>query len=145
MIDLGLKLNPAKTKLSSQVISSSLKDDKRNWIFRRQVDENLQKHLLIIHDHSSEYPNAGSLVVALDGYNKRLTVLQTCDQALPLISIVVDIAYRNPRTYPICAALLSKLISFLKTTDEKRSVIEKAKKKFSQIPNTGHSNYGFNE
>lgn len=138
MIGLGLKLNPAKTKISNQVIRASLKDDKRSWISRKQTDENLQKHLFIIHNHSFEHPNSGSLVVALDNYYKRVAVIESCDQALPLISITVDIAYRNPRTYAICAALLSKLISFLKTTDEKRLVVQKAKKKFSQIPNTGH-------
>jgi RNA-directed DNA polymerase len=138
MIDLGLKLNSAKTKISNQVISSSLKDDKRSWTSRKQADENLQKHLLIIHNHSIEHPNSGSVVVALDDYYKRVAVIESCYQALPLISITVDIAYRNPRAYAICAALLSKLISFLKTADEKRSVFQKAKRKFSQIPNTGH-------
>ena len=48
MIGLGLKLNPAKTKISTQVICSSLKDDKWGWICRRQADKNLQKQLLII-------------------------------------------------------------------------------------------------
>lgn len=138
MIDLGLKLSPAKTKISSQVIRSSLKDDKLSWICRRQADKNLQKHLLIIHNHSIEYPNVGSLAVALGDYHKRITRLKKYDHAMPLISIVVDIAYHNPRTYPICAAILSKLISFLETTAERQSVIEKTKRKFSQIPNTGH-------
>ncbi len=51
---------------------------------------------------------------------------------------MVDIAYHNPRTYPICAAILSKLISFLETTAEKQSVVVKTKRKFSQLPNIGH-------
>jgi len=55
-----------------------------------------------------------------------------------LISIVVDITYRNPRTYPISFAILSKLISFLKTNDEKRDVVEKIRSKFCQLPNTGN-------
>lgn len=57
---------------------------------------------------------------------------------MPLIAIVVDIAYRNPRTYSICAAILSKLLSFINTEPEKQEIIERIKKKFSQIPNTGH-------
>jgi hypothetical protein len=57
---------------------------------------------------------------------------------MPLLSIVVDIAYHNPRAYSICAAILSKLISFLETTDKRQSVVEKIKRKFSQIPNTGY-------
>jgi hypothetical protein len=57
---------------------------------------------------------------------------------MPLIAIVVDIAYRNPRTYAICAAILSKLTSHLESADEKRDVIEKIKARFEKIPNTGH-------
>ena len=138
MMDLGLKLSPAKTSVSSQVICSALKDDKLAWICRRQSDENLQRHLLVIHNHSIEYPNGGSLLGGLKEYYERIIRLRNCDRPLPLISIVVDIAYRNPRTYAVCAAILSKLISFLGTPEEKRDVVKKTQKKFSQIPNTGH-------
>lgn len=137
MMGLGLKLNPAKTKISNQVICSSIKDDKRSWTCRRQTDKNLQKHLLIIHNHSIEYPNAGSLAVALGAYHRRISHLKKYEHAMPLISIVADIAYHNPRVYKVCAAILSILISFLET-NQRQSVIEKTKRKFSQIPNTGH-------
>ncbi|MDY6828997.1 MAG: reverse transcriptase, partial [Pseudomonadota bacterium] len=60
------------------------------------------------------------------------------EQSMPLIAIVVDIAYRNPRTYAICAAILSKLMSFLESADEKIAVAEKVKARFAKIPNTGH-------
>jgi hypothetical protein len=56
----------------------------------------------------------------------------------PLIAIVSDIAYRNPRTYAICAAVISKLMSFLASNDEKRIAAEKIKNRFAQIPNTGY-------
>ncbi len=96
MHDLGLKLNPGKTCISNEVIRSSVKDDKLGWLFRRQGDRTLQKHLLIIHDHSNTCPNTGSVVVAMNNYYKRL--LQTkkhdhCLLPLPLIGIVVDIAH----------------------------------------------------
>jgi hypothetical protein len=55
-----------------------------------------------------------------------------------LISIVVDIAYNNPRTYPNCAALLSKFLEFLETDKEKKEIVEKIYKKFKQVPHTGH-------
>ena len=137
MIDLGLQLNPAKTNVSSEVVRSSIKHDKLAWLFRKQSDQNLQKRLLIIHDHSMEYPNSGSLNVALHRYYKRLQKTQKYDHTLPLLSIVVDIAYRNPRTYPIASAILSKLISLFKGEGEKRETIEKIRKKFRQLPNTG--------
>ena len=72
MIDLGLKLNPTKTDVSGEVVRSSIKGDKLSWLFGRQSDRNLQKQLLMIHDHSIEHPNSGSLAVNLDRYRKRL-------------------------------------------------------------------------
>jgi len=138
MIELGLKLHPTKTLASSEIIRASIKDEKRSWIGRKQYEKNLQKHLLIIHDHSMAYPNAGSLAKSLGEFQKRLSELSKYDQALPLISIVVDITYRNPRIYPICAAILSKLLSFLDNDETRQCVIMKIKNKFSLIPNTGH-------
>jgi RNA-directed DNA polymerase len=138
MIGLGLKLSATKTRVSNEVVTSSLKEDKLAWLSQRQSDRDLQKHLLVIHEHAARFPNAGSLVKPLQAFHARIAGLDKCNSPLPLISIVVDIAYRNPRTYALCCAILSKLISFLKTTEEKQSVIEKARQKFSQIPNTGH-------
>jgi len=138
MIDLGLKLNPTKTSISNRVITSSFKEDKLRWICQKQSDKSLQKHLLIIHSHSLEYQNAGSLVVALNTFHQRILRLEKYDQVKPLICVVVDIAYHNPRTYPLCAAILSKLVSLLETIDERKSVVEMTKKKFRLIPNTGH-------
>ena len=47
MIELGLKLNAAKTTGSQSVVSGSLKTDKRAWLTSRQGDKNVQKHLLV--------------------------------------------------------------------------------------------------
>lgn len=137
-ISLGLKLNPSKTKVNDDVIRASIKADKIAWFSRKKREKSLQKHLLIIHDHALQFPNAGSLAVALqDYYNKLSRVKKLIDEPLPLISIVVDIAYRNPRTYAVCAAILSKLLTFLETA-EKKSVLEKIQRRFTKIPNTGH-------
>lgn len=138
MIELGLKLSPAKTKVSNQVVRSSIKDDKRSWMCRKQEDKSLQKHLLIIHNHSVEHPNAGSLVVSLGEFHKQIVNFKKLDQPMPLISIVVDIAYHNPRVYSICVAVLSKLLSFIAPLKERPAVVNKIIKKFSQLPNTGH-------
>ena len=136
---LGLKLNPAKTKASSDVVRASIKSDKLAWLGRKQAAKHLQKHLLIIHDHAISFPNAGSLVTALNDFHKRISrVKELSEGAAPLIAIIVDIAYRNPRTYAICAAILSKLLSFVQTYEARLSIAERIQKKFSQIPNTGH-------
>ena len=136
---LGLKLSSAKTKASSDVVRASIKTDKLGWITRKQTDKNLQKHLLIIHGHSIDFPNSGSLAIALNDYHKRVSrISASVKNPRPLIAIVVDIAYRNPRTYAICAAILSKLLFSIEGGDERLSIVGRIRKKFSQIPNTGH-------
>lgn len=138
-IDLGLKLNPGKTKSSVNVIRSSIKDDKLAWVFSKQAGKSLQKHLLIIHDFAMRFSNSGSLVVALDDFYKRISRLSCMrEQPVPMIAIIADIAYHNPRAYAICAAIISKLMSFLESDAMKIEVAEKIKYRFSKIPNTGY-------
>lgn len=141
LIDLGLKLNPSKTKTNSNVIRASIKSDKLSWAVRKKSDQNLQKHLLIIHDHSRQFPNSGSLMSALTKYHRRIERRRDYNSSispLPLISIIADIAYRNPRTFPICCAILSQLLKSIGNLDTKKEIVEKIRKKLLQIPNTGY-------
>lgn len=136
---LGLKLSASKTKESSDVIRASIKDDKLAWMIRKQGDARLQKHLLIIHDHSTLFPNSGSIATALSDYLKRISKFKYLrEDPKPLIAIVVDIAFRSPRTYAVCAAILSKLLSFVETEDERLDIVRRIRRKFARIPNTGH-------
>lgn len=139
MIELGLKLSPQKTSATNQVVSASIKSDKLYWIKQKQRERNFEKHLLIIHELSNEFPGSGSLNVALNQFHKRIINIKKLDKDIvPWISIIVDIAYRNPRTYPISAAILSKLVSLLNSDDQKRDIFKKIVSRFSKIPNTGH-------
>ena len=72
MIELGLKLNPQKTSVTNQVISASIKSDKLYWIKQKQRERDFEKHLLIIHELSKEFPGSGSLGVALNQFHKRI-------------------------------------------------------------------------
>jgi len=45
--------------------------------------------------------------------HKRVCRQKQIKSPMPLISICVDIAYRNPRSYPICVAILSRLLEFV--------------------------------
>lgn len=138
-IGLGLKLNPGKTKASAHVVRASIKSDKLAWIYRKHSEKSLQKHLLIIHDHAAQFPNAGSLVVALNDFYKRISRRQRIiEQPIPMIAIVVDLAYRNPRTYAISAAIISKLVSFIESEEGKKAVAAKVNTRFAKIPNTGY-------
>ena len=138
MIDLGMKLSPQKTETSSEVIRSSIKNDKLGWVFRKQRDKTLQKHLLIIHDHSIDHPNSGSLPSAMQDFLTRLDKLDKYASPLPLIAIVVDISWRSPRIYPVAAAILSRLINFLDSDAERCDIISRIRRKFSMLPNTEH-------
>ncbi|MBI2477773.1 MAG: reverse transcriptase, partial [Planctomycetia bacterium] len=138
LIELGLKLNASKTTGSQLVVSNALKPDKRAWMRCRQSDPNLQKHLLIIHAHGIDFPNAGSLCVALAHFHERVSKMKRIPNPCVLVSIVVDIAYSSPRTFPFGAAIISKLLSVLESKTKRIEVIKKIHTKLSQLPNTGH-------
>jgi len=139
LIDLGMKLNPQKTTSSDEVVKDSLKEDKRYWIDHKRAGESLQKHLLVIHSLSQKYPNSGSLDIALNDFMKRINKLnKTQDNIVVLVSILTDIALKNPRTYPISSAILSELINLFRVFSKKICIIKKIKKRFEKIPNTGH-------
>ena len=137
LLEVGMKINTLKTKTHDIIIASSIKKDKMSWLTKKQSNNNLQKHLLLIYQHALEFPHAGSLFEALQNYYYRLNgkINLKCNPRV-LIAIVTDIAYKNPRTYPICAALLSLLLIQIQDTKDKIDLIEKIKNKFSRIPNT---------
>jgi hypothetical protein len=109
LIDLGLKLNSQKTIASHEVVRDSLKEDKRYWIEHKKPAKclqksiiNLQKHLLVIHSLAQRYPNSGSLAKALNDFMKRIEKLdKTQDDIVVLVSILTDIALKNPITNQI--------------------------------------------
>jgi RNA-directed DNA polymerase len=138
LIDLGLKLNASKTTGAQLVVSNALKPDKRAWLRGRQGDANLQKHLLVIHAHGHDFPNSGSLTVALTRFHERLNATKRISNPLVLISIVTDIAYHSPKAFPVCSAIISRLLSVLATKGERVNAIQKIHTKLSQLPNTGH-------
>ncbi len=139
LASLGMKINVSKTKTQSDIITHSIKADKLAWIKKTSSGKSLQKQLYFIHDHATAYPNSGSLIRALSNFKEllRKTEVQK-NELIPMIAIVVDIAYKNPKTYAMCAAILSILLTDIKTKDEKQNVINKILKRFLQIPNTGH-------
>jgi RNA-directed DNA polymerase len=138
LIELGLKLNTTKTKGSPLVVSHSLKPDKLAWLRSRQGDSDLQKHLLVIHSHGIDFPNSGSLTVALTHFHQRLNKARRIRNPRVLISIAVDIAYSSPRTFPVCSAIISKLLSVIASKTQRVGVIKKIHGRLSQLPNTGH-------
>ena len=138
LIELGLKLNASKTTGAQLVVSNAIKPDKQAWLRGRQDDPNLQKHLLVIHAHGHDFPNAGSLTVALTHFHERLNRAKRISTPLVLISIATDIAYHSPKAFPVCSAIISKLLSALTSKAARVDAIQKIHAKLSQLPNTGH-------
>ena len=137
LIEFGLKLNTKKTSINSNIISSSIKEDKLKWITKVHRSSSIQKTLLIIHQHAEEYNNSGSLVRALSEFyqfieDKRLRT----NDISPLISILVDIGYNNPKSFPMVAAIIS--LVFLKLDlSIKKDLFKRIQTKFDKKPNTG--------
>jgi hypothetical protein len=139
LIGLNLRLNSQKTFLSGNLIQDSIKPDKLYWLGAKKGEKTLQKTLLLIHSLAEKYPNSGSLLRALSDFQKRLYKKKNIEKENinVLISIVVDIAYKNPKTYPLSAAILSKLLSFF-GNDAIKASVSSIEKKFEKIPNVGH-------
>ena len=140
LVDLGLKLNSQKTFASDHVIANSIKQDKLDWIKSQKRITNLQGHLLLIHDFSSRHPNSGSVNKALDKFFTQIKRLKDDrDDILVLISILVDIMFKNPRAYPIGAAILSRFLSSITSGDaNKIGILEDVIRKFRLLPNIGY-------
>lgn len=134
---LGLQLNSSKTAGSSLVVSSSIKPDKWAWLKLNSQHLDLQKHLLLIHSFSLEYPQSGTLFKALNQFHVRLLSEMHINNPTVLISILTDIAYHSPRVFPVYIAITGILISLLPNDSDRKSVIERILFKFSRIPNTG--------
>lgn len=143
LFDFGLRLNSSKTKSSSDVVGASLKSDKKSWIVGKNYHRNLFKHGMLIKQHADIHPNSGSLSTALSKLYKRVLKIKELDvTSYAIISTVVDIAYKNPRTYPVCFAILSKFISLLDDAG-KQDLIDKIQKKFTKLSNVGYMEVWF--
>ena len=139
LAEFGMKPNISKTNTYDNIILHAIKKDKLAWLIKKQSNKDLQKHLLLIYKHALEYPHAGSLIGPLqDCYFRIKKSKRLQNHSKSLIAIIVDIAYRNPRTYAICAAMLSIILAQLSNKDEQKEIITKIKNKFSLIPNTSN-------
>ncbi|HAM0551282.1 TPA: cobalt transporter, partial [Escherichia coli] len=56
----------------------------------------------------------------------------------PIISIIMDIAYRNPKLYPVSFAILSKFLTLLKEDKERLQLLKLIFDKFKKLPNINY-------
>lgn len=134
--DLNLSFNHDKTYISNDIIRDSIKKDKK-YLLLNQYDKNLslEKQLLTIYNISLLYPNSGILQKLLsDIYNnikvKKLNYIDEC------ISILTNILIKNPKTYEISVAILSKLLDY--KNEDVENCINKILKKTEDLVNTDY-------
>lgn len=140
LIDLNLKLNTQKTFISDNIVRDTIKPDKLYWNEAKQGEKTLQKHLFLIHSLAQKHPNSGSLSKALDKFFDRvypLTLFKETHTKV-LVSILVDIAFHNPRTYPVVMGILSKILSLETDKNVIKEIFASIERKFDKIPNVGH-------
>ena len=137
---LNFKINSQKTFISNNIIKDSVKPDKLYWNESKQGEKTLQKHLLLIYSLAEKHPNSGSLSKALDKFHNRIHPLSIFkdENVKILCSILIEIACKNPRTYPIICACLGKILSVEVNQEFKEKIYSSIKVKGTQIPNVGH-------
>jgi len=137
---LGMRINSAKTRMSTDVVLGSIKPDKLAWL---AIDSNFrtlsfEKKLLLLYDHATRFPNCGSILVPLtELHNKFDEEYVTPAQSSACTAILIELAYRNPRCYQLCMGLIAKLILTL-TDDARQRIANDILGKFLCLPNTGY-------
>lgn len=134
LTELGMSLNAEKTISSDDVIGAAVKRDKLSWQTRNLPGTHPQKKLLALRSHALEYPNGGSVEVGLQECYDELDGATLEGVVMSTISIVVDIAIRNPRSYPIAASLISKLIGELEGVSAKHDAMRAVEDRFRSVP-----------
>ncbi len=135
--EMGLKLNAGKTEASDNIIKNSLKPDKRYWIANQRITGNKQKWLIQLYLLSEEFPNSGTLDTQMRDFLKIVKKSKRKDGNIEtLISIVTEIAFRNPRVIPTSIGILSYLIKQVDKRVDRKKIIRRVYDKFQQIPNS---------
>jgi hypothetical protein len=128
LLGLGFRLNINKTCFSDDVVSGSIKKDKLESLQFEYVPKKLSKkellrQLLIVQQIGKRFPNAGTLKNRL---SKILDVVRCKDfynQERVVASLLIDIAYNNPNSFPIIAGLISNCITKLSAKNQKEIII----------------------
>ncbi len=149
LAELNFQLNGKKTYLTEDIISDSIKPDKKAYIsegpiYRKthkriySTMSNLQQEALFIHQFSKKHPNSGTLIRLLTIFAQRLkSKIVICGDYLVLISIFTDVALSSPKTYKVVLAIISKLISKIPSTEDREKIVYNIYTKFQRFPNIG--------
>lgn len=140
-IQLELRLD--KTSISEDVVMSAVREDKRAWLdgdFDRRLEssaESLMNVFVRLQEFSRRFPNSGMLKRGMSILRKRFKEMPTPRFPMPLVSVLTDIAVRNPRVYPAAAALLSGLIAQIDSERDRKEAVKTIVDYTTKAPNTG--------
>lgn len=143
---LNFKINSAKTQSTDDVVLGSLKPDKVHWIYNKRKTNNVQQWLIQLYVLGKEYPNSGSLYRETKHFLNWLKAKEsseddyTIDNPDVLISLLVNLAFNNPRLFALVTASLSFLIPKIENSEAQRKLLLKIRDKFNQLPNTAYLN-----
>jgi hypothetical protein len=147
---LNFKVNNGKTVSNNDLVLGAIKPDKIHWIYNKRKTENVQKWLLQIYILGEKFPNSGTLYkevkLFLDWLKKREdSVIENDSEEKKviyhsdvLISILINLAYNNPRLYPLVTGSISYLITKIMDVEYQKDIIYKIHDKFKQLPNTNY-------
>ena len=138
LLSLGLKLNTTKTGYYDDIILSSIKEDKLEWLERKK-ENSLQKKLILLYKFSLKYSNSGSVTKEISQIREIIEKKKdfSKENIEVLISIVTEIIYKNPRTYLDGNTILSYLFPLIKEK-EREKIVKKVFSKLSGILNSGY-------
>lgn len=135
--EFGFKLNSTKTKLSSDLIVDSLKEDKIFWIINARKTGNIQKWLIQIYLLSLKYPNSGVVDTQLKKFLNHIHHKKDEIKNLEiLIGLITEITLKNPRVIPTAIGSISILLSLIDDINGRVIILKKLKNKFNQVPNS---------
>lgn len=141
--NVGMRLSVEKTFTSTNVVKSSIKPDKLAGINLQDLGKanakTFQKRLLRLHAFGIEFPNSGALRRLLTELAEEVKMMKRSLKDIDVqVAILTDIATISPRTIPTVAAILSRLLSRLRTIKESRQLWEKIITKMERVPNNGY-------
>ncbi|MFZ2226763.1 MAG: RNA-directed DNA polymerase [Candidatus Moraniibacteriota bacterium] len=141
LLNLGFRLNANKTSFSDDVIGGSIKKDKIDELRIEETPKKLSKkgllrQLLIIQQLGKQFPNSGTVVRRLSHILDNVKPKDFYLQEKIIVSVLADIAYNNPNSFPLVAGLVSSCIAKV-SKKEKGELLISIQKKVCLLPNAG--------
>ena len=140
LILLGMRLNVAKTKSSSDIITSAVKQEKVFFmdkpLKKPLTYQEMRRELLLAYKYSNLYPNSSQISKRIKALRDRYNPSNDEDK-LEMVSILTSLAVNNPVCIPTAMAFASRILESL-SPEVIRDTLHKIKLRLNQMPNCGY-------